>query len=983
MHLHRRHVYSGLLLLGLTGSGLDTATAEDPQTGAQQSVAPAAAPAAAPASASATAEPQLEAVVVSGLRESLGKSLEEKQKAAVVEDSINALELGRFPDDDVADSLRHVTGVSISRTTGGEGQYVSIRGLGPQYNIVTLNNRILATDDDGRALAFDVLPADVISGADVLKSTEASALEGSIGGTVNMRSARPFDDPGLHSAVRIEGNYDDMSEFYGKKASAFISDTNSDGTLGILLGAVASDTKTRTDSLNYNTFDGSNPGVWPLSGPNSQPVVAECCISFGSVIDEKRRDALSGTLEWRPSDSVRVTLDGLYSRLTDPQTAYDQAYYPDFTFDQNGNPEWSNVVVKNGFITSFTADTFTPEIVNQIIDRRVTTSLIGLNAAWQPTTNFSLDADVYQSKANRPEGGNDAFVTSGLESTTPYNQDTINWTANPNGGLPYISVILPNGQNYATALASGALNNNDWTAHYTGLNGFTVHDQVTGATLDGTLKFDDTGPLRQLRFGAAETLRHKSREDFDNDWTNGSSQYDFYTTPTGANPITYGSLGANVISITQFPHYMEGAGGSFPTSVAVFNVPNLLNALKKLNGQPNLYGTGSPTYNFAATLPQFNAVNSYDVREDTTAAYLETDFSGQRWSGNLGVRLVRTTTTASTAVDEIQTVTIAQTSDPTNPAIVGYSNPTPTTSAGGYTVPLPSLNFLYRVQPDLQLRFGAAEDMSRPELDQLAPTRTDNTLNRVYQITYAGNANLKPIKAWSADVSVEWYYQPKSALTLAVFGKDIRDFITTGTQNNVDLGVQGFFNGSTTPVPVLYTVFMPINGDKGYVSGFEFGFQHILPSGFGVHGQYTHTWSEAYVAGQFVGQLEGVSPNSASLGVLYETGPISANVNWDYDGPSVAQTFTEIEGLSAYQSSFSWVTAQLSYELVKGFKIYLEGKNLANAIARTYLANRQDAVWSGGSTAGPTSSVGDTTSAVGYGYTAYGRMYTLGLSYRF
>ena len=530
---------------------------------------------------------QLEAVVVSGLRESLGKSLEEKQNAEIVEDSINALELGRFPDDDVADSLRHVTGVNITRTTGGEGQYVGIRGLGPQYNIVTLNNRILATDDDGRALAFDVLPADVISGADVFKSSQASALEGSIGGTVDMRSARPFDDPGLHSAARIEGNYDDMSEFWGKKGSVFVSDTNAAGTLGFLIGGVLSDTRTRTDSLNYNTYDPSNPGVWPLSGPNSQPVVAECCISFGSVIDEKKREAISGTLEWRPSDTLHVALDGLYSRLNDPQVAYDQAYYPDFNYDANGNPEWSNVVVKNGFINSFTANTFTPEIVNQTIDRRVTTSLLGLNATWQPSSHFSVDADVYQSKANRPEGGNDAFVTSGLESTTPYNQDVINWTNNPKGGLPYISVILPNGQNYANALASGALNNNFWTAHYTGLNGNSIHDKVSGATLDGTLKFDDAGPLQQLRFGVAETLRHKSRDDFDNDWTGGSSQYDFYTTPAGATPITYGSLGANVISITNFPNYMQGAGGSFPTSVAVFNIPNLLNALKKLNGQPN------------------------------------------------------------------------------------------------------------------------------------------------------------------------------------------------------------------------------------------------------------------------------------------------------------------------------------------------------------------------------------------------------------
>lgn len=960
MHQYRAYASAGILLWGLTGTGLPAAFAAD-----------AAAPATSGAPASDTS---LQEITVTGIRASLGKSLEIKQDADVVLDSINALELGRFPDDDVADSLRHITGVTISRTTGGEGQYVSIRGLAQQYNIVTLNNRILATDDDGRALAFDILPADVISGADVYKSSQASALEGSIGGTVNMRSARPFDNPGLHSAIRAEGDYNDMSDFKGKKASAFVSNTFADGTFGVLIGAVASDVKTRTDALNYNTYDGDNPGVWPLTGPTSQPVVAECCISFGSIIDEKKRTALSGTLEWRPSDTLHFTLDGLYTRLNDPQVAYNQAYYPDFNYDANGNPEWSNVVVKNGFITSFTANTFTPEIVNQTIDRRVTTSLLGFNMSWQPTSHFSVDADLYRSKANRPEGGNDAFVTSGLESPTPYNQETINWKNNP-GGLPSISVTLPNGEDYGAALASGALNNDHWTAHYTGLNGNSIHDEVTGATLGGTLKIDDMGPWHELRFGLAQTWRKKSRDDIDNDWTGGSSQYDFYTTPVGANPITYGSLGANVVSVTTFPNYMQGSGGSFPKTVAVFNIGALLNALKALNGQPNLYVPGAPNYDFNATLPQFNAVNSYKVSEDTSAAFVEAALSGDQWNGNLGVRLVHTKTTSSTAVDEIESVTIANTANPTDPAIVDYSTATPTSSTGSYTMPLPSLNLTYKFRPDLQLRFGASETMTRPELDQLAPTRTDNSLNRVYQITYSGNADLKPIRAYSADLSLEWYYQPKSALTVALFGKDIRDFITTGTLNNVDLGVQGFFNGSTTPVAVPYTVFQPINGDKGSVDGLEFGIQHIMDNGFGVHAQYTRTWSKAYVAGQFVGPLEGVSSNSGSLGVLYEKGPVSANVNWDYDGKAVAQTFTEIEGLSAYQTSFSWVTAQVSYDIARGFKVYLEGKNLANSIQRTYLANRTDAVWSSGNTG--------TTSALGQGYTAFGRTYTLGMSYRF
>src|SRR5580704_8032333 len=219
----------------------------------------------------------LQEVVVTCIRASLEKSLQIKRDAAVVVDSINAEELGRFPDADVADSLEHLPGITISRTTGGEGITVNVRGLGPQYNITTLNNRILATDDDGRDLAFDVLPSEVISGADVLKSTQASALEGSIGGTVNLRTASPFDNPGLHGGVHAEGNDNDMSDLKGSKFSAFVSDTNDDRTWGFLLGGVHSDTKIRTDSLNaYNQniygpvwYDANGPSTFPAPNPTN------------------------------------------------------------------------------------------------------------------------------------------------------------------------------------------------------------------------------------------------------------------------------------------------------------------------------------------------------------------------------------------------------------------------------------------------------------------------------------------------------------------------------------------------------------------------------------------------------------------------------------------------------------------------------------------------------------------------------------------
>ncbi len=320
--------------------------------------------AAADATAAGGNAPELQEIVVTGIRASLEKSMELKKDASVVLDSINATEMGRFPDADVADSLEHLPGITIDRTTGGEGIHVNVRGLGPQYNITTLNNRILASDDDSRDLAFDVLPSEVISGADVLKSTQASALEGSIGGTVNLRTASAFDNPGFHGGVHAEGNDNDMSDLKGSKFSAFISDTNDDRTLGFLLGAVHSETKIRTDSLNAYTqniygpvwYDANSPTYFPSPNPDnpsmpptasSVPIAATpCCITFGSIFDDKKRDALSGSLEWHPSSELKIVADGLWTHLRDPQIGYNESYY--FASPDQIGTSWSNPVVKNG-----------------------------------------------------------------------------------------------------------------------------------------------------------------------------------------------------------------------------------------------------------------------------------------------------------------------------------------------------------------------------------------------------------------------------------------------------------------------------------------------------------------------------------------------------------------------------------------------------------------------------------------------------------
>jgi iron complex outermembrane receptor protein len=162
--------------------------------------------------AAAAEDATVDEVVVVGVRASVARAVKLKRDATTVQDSISALELGMFPDDNVADSLSHITGVSISRTAGGEGQKVSVRGLGPEYTLSTFNGRILATDGAGRDFAYDVLPSDVISGADVIKGAEAANTEGAIGGLINLRSASPFDKLGQQGIVRLEGDRNQMSE---------------------------------------------------------------------------------------------------------------------------------------------------------------------------------------------------------------------------------------------------------------------------------------------------------------------------------------------------------------------------------------------------------------------------------------------------------------------------------------------------------------------------------------------------------------------------------------------------------------------------------------------------------------------------------------------------------------------------------------------------------------------------------------------------
>ena len=889
-----------------------------------------------------TAQPsQASVVVVTGARAALARALDLKRNADVIQDSISATELGRFPDDNVADSLTHIAGISVSRTRGGEGQYINVRGLGSGYNIVTLNRRILATDGDGRDFAFDVLPSEMISGADVMKSASAAQMEGSIGGSVNLRSARPFDNPGYHASARIEGDRNDLSRKNGVKLSGVVSNTFNDNTMGFILGAVLSDREVRTDSLGYQTFNADAPGSFDVDGngslsPDEQNLLGSCCISFGSIFEKKKRAALTGAFEWKVTPDFRMTFDALATRLDSPQVGYQQSYYVEHAADR-----WSDVVARDGLITGMTIRDLIPEMSNVTTDRVVDTMQFGWKGEWKVNRDLRLVGDVYRSTSRRDSGGKDNFVVAGIAGA-----NTGYYRANDNA-FPDIRVQLEDGRDLATELNAGRLGDKDFGVHFAGLTGVDIKDTVDGGSLEGRLSLDGKWNVDAFEFGVSGTSREKTRTSIGNEKSGGACQY------CGMYSTTFANLGANVLRPMTLPNYMRGAGGNFPTGFVAFDVPAYFKALESLNGQPVIGEDGQPTgdvYDTSKSQPVFVPTDSYDVRERTATLFGQFELSGERWNGNLGVRVVHTKTRSRSAIDEIVAIDDKTPDIPTSSPIVTYSPATPVEDEGSYTKVLPSANFSYWWQPDLVLRAAVAKVMARPSLDKLAPTRTDNTLDRSYILSIVGDSGLKPTEATQQDLSLEWYYAPKSALNAALFAKQIKNFVTYQTDERVDIGVPGY----------LYTVIHPVNGDKARVRGMELGVQHLWDSGFGVSAKFAKTWTRAYSGGVYVGQLEGVAPTASSLGFLYEKGKLNAALTFDYTG-KYTQATNAIAGLPNKVDAITWITASASYDVNENVSLFVEGKNLGDEVMRSNLG-RSDAI---------------------YGFEAWGRTYAAGMSVRF
>ena len=291
----------------------------------------------------APAQESLEEIVVTGFRQSLSVALDEKRAATGSIDAIVAEDIADFPDLNLAESIQRVPGVSIARD-GGEGRQVSVRGLGPQFTRVRINGMEAMSANGGtdaaggtnrdRSFDFNTFASELFNSVTIRKSSAADLEEGSLGATVDLRSARPFDYDGFTVVTSVQGSYNDISEDVDPRGAMLISNTFADGKFGALLSAAytkrklldeGASTVRWQDAKNTDGTRAATSEFGPLA-PNypvaTAPTLTQLNNAFRPRIPrydiyehEQERIGITGSLQWQVAESTLITLDGLFARF--------------------------------------------------------------------------------------------------------------------------------------------------------------------------------------------------------------------------------------------------------------------------------------------------------------------------------------------------------------------------------------------------------------------------------------------------------------------------------------------------------------------------------------------------------------------------------------------------------------------------------------------------------------------------------------------
>ena len=756
----------------------------------------------------------LEEVVVTGVRESMRDSLAAKKNSDLISDNITTTEIGQLPDVTIAEELNRLPGVDMTRDRGNDSQ-ASVRGLGPRLVLGLVNGREVASSEPSQDLRWEIFPSEVLSGAQVYKSQDATLVPGGIAATVDIRTLSPLDYHGPTFSLRAGPEYDDEGKGlpnydpYGYRASAgYITHFTDDFAIAVA-GSLQREKNAFSDfrSWGWNTPFNSNGNAGDLTGEKWLTGQYDLRLEIPEV-DEvaQTRAALTATLGWRVSDNLTIKFDNLYSQYTISENQF-QAWFGNNILGNYGganasvyNAPGNSYNIVNGTVVSATLNNAYPDYESEIASYREFHSLLasGLNAAWS-AGDWNGQVDLSFSDAFRRNNWEAVYLSDVYPPNLVYNIQY--------GGVPYAATPGFDPANPAIQSVGGFRQNSGSNVNGTGeMNPEYTHDTLAALALDFSRKLD-TPLLTALHFGTRVSDRNKTHHENEYGLCPGSGSTTF-TTPYDQGSQTC-PQGVESISLAN-------------AGLREFNAPGY-------TAPPMVYGSPAQLIplvypNVAEPAGSELLLSHSKVTEQTYEGYLKVDFKseidGLPLTGGLGARVVNTQTRSE-----------------------GFSTTdgmtyTPVELKNNYTDFLPSLNAILHMTETQRLRFGASIAISRPPLDELvtgfylSPQGNPPTAS-------GGNPLLRPYKADQVDLSYEWYFHSESLFAFSPFYKHLTNIIGATQAVETIGGVQ-------------YVVTSESNAPGGNIEGAETTFQtrfFFLPgllSNLGVYTNYSYTTSNIH-----------------------------------------------------------------------------------------------------------------------------------------
>lgn len=890
----------------------------------------------------------VEVIQVSGIRGSLNKAAAIKRDAFGVVDAISAEDIGKFPDTNLAESLQRITGVSIDRANN-EGNQVTVRGFGPSFNLVTLNGRqmpnssVQESEGVSRSFNFREIASESVSAVNVHKTSKANNASGGIGATIDIETSRPFDFGEFKAFAGVKGIADRSVEEGSSvtpEISGMISNTFRDGAFGILISASHSERDSHrdrvgTDGWVTNRGDERNPdgslvsksnrfdysGIDPaVTGNNKQNHFVPWTAVVEQYETKRKRDNAQVVLQLSPIDSVVATLDYTVSTLEETSTTNRMAYWFD---DPTGQTD------ANG--TVFNLEDPNDELnfwAWQYFERKENDSL-GLNIEWQVNDGLSLALDIHDSTSHsNPDGQIGTKIANLKNSKIDHDNDPatealgVDIFADFSGELPVIGFDDSN-------LPGGAFARNNIVSDLYQEQGFEMKNNIEQVHLSGLWENLDGGALVQVKFGVQQT---KFQMD-----TSENSSFAFVDIPLENLDLRFDDIGDTA---DQF----SGSENIFQT-IPRYDVNQFIDIVT----EEGLYSAPD--------------ISSNGVKEDTIAYYAAADFEFELGDLNItvntGLRYEETDVISYSFQEGIKDINFRAEQE----LKVEFDGIFQAQELeGGYSELLPNIDVKVDITDDLVARVSLGKTLSRPSLSALFPSTSFNNVRPfpvpVYNASQ-GNPNLSPIKSKNIDLSLEWYYDDSSFVSVGYFRKDVDDFIGSLDVQREILNVDGeplrdpSFNprpgcpdSSATPNPaclsqpsdpvITWTVSSSENLSSRVIDGVEFNVQHMLgDTGFGGIVNYTLVDTDDEVNVHEVGSqdgLEGLS-DSANLVAFYEDDKFQTRLAYNWRDEFLLG-FSN--GSPNFVESYGQLDLSVSYNIDETFTVFVDALNLTDETTRRF-----------------------------------------------